>query len=117
HLRGVGGEAILLLLVEIDLVHRAAERVRGMAGKIAGLLAMRRIVIDLLLLDDEVRKGAVALVAEEERLAAVGDEDEAVMGDLHRIFPLVSRIERDRSGEVQTPDRSGSTQPSRASTE
>src|SRR4051794_1438712 len=75
HLRGLGGEAVLLLLVEIDLVHRAAERVRGMTRKVAGLFPMRRIVVDLLLLDDQIRKCAVALVAEEERLPAVGDED------------------------------------------
>ena len=48
------------------------------------LLVMRGVRVDLLLRDDQVRKVAIAFVAEEQALAPVGDQNDAVVGDLHR---------------------------------
>src|SRR5581483_5521921 len=95
HLGGLGGEAVLLLLVEVGLlIGRAARAVagKGAARPVALDLAIVAVGMAILALDDQIRERAVALVAEEERLAAVGDQDEAVMGDLHRGAPLVHRL-------------------------
>src|SRR3546814_9174837 len=88
----VACEAILLLLVKIGLIHRAA----GKAGAGRGGRLARGVGLDVAVLAifaRPVRGGAqvdlafVALIAQEQRLAAVGDEDEGVVGEGHGLAP------------------------------
>src|SRR3546814_5187965 len=82
----VAREAILLLLVKIGFVHRAAgEPAAAGGGRLARGVGLDVAVLAVLAL--AVRGGAqvdpllVALIAQEQRLAAVGDEDEGVVGE------------------------------------
>ena len=72
----------------------AGRRGRGAAGRVGGLLVMGGIFELGLLLDREAGKGAIARIAEEQGLAAVGDQDDAVVGDLHRALRLVASSQR-----------------------
>src|SRR5258706_1308660 len=92
HLGGVGGEAVLRELVEVGLLigrTAVADAGEGAARPVALDLPILRVGLTVLALDDQVCEIAVALRAEEERLLAIGDKDEAVMGDLHRGAPAV----------------------------
>src|SRR5688500_7343182 len=81
-LRRLGGEPLLLELMKIGLLHR---RARGpgagvdTARRVALLLAVLEAGLAVLALDDQMGEIPVALVAEEKRFLAVGDDDEAVV--------------------------------------
>jgi len=77
--------------VEIGFLHRAAGQAgSGRGGRLAGGCGLDVAVLAILAL--AVRFGAqvdpllVAMVAQDQRLAAVGDENEGVMGNRHDGF-------------------------------
>src|SRR5687768_14192033 len=85
-LGGLGDELLLLELVIVGLLvgrAGAADAREGPAGRVALQLPVLGIGMAVLVLDDQIGKVAVALVAEEKRLLAVGDDDEAVGRNPH----------------------------------
>ena len=80
---GFSSEAILRDLVEVGFLHRAAaasDAGETASRRIAPLIVAGGIVLLAMRLDTEVDLGCVAVIAQEEHFAAIGDEHEGVVG-------------------------------------
>lgn len=77
---------MLFNVVPIRRLHAAAPRRvsagEGAAGLVAALVARHRIGVDENVLGDEIGELLVAIVAQEQRLAAVPDKDNRVMRNI-----------------------------------
>jgi hypothetical protein len=79
-------EAVLLEIVPVGDFNAATEiragALEGATRAVRALFVRRRVIIDEDALGLEIRKPLVAGVAQEQRLTAIADEHEGVLGDV-----------------------------------
>src|SRR6185503_9644181 len=114
--RDLSGKALLCDVVPVDLLYRASCRTdacNGASRTIGALLARRRIVLLQDLLDFELDLVRGAFVAQKERLLAVADQNECIVGNdgdrfiCHYLMPPCGPTHQSRRGclcDDDTPD-------------